>query len=390
VIAINGADQMSYNVDNIINVNVRISPSGLALANFASYTLFAPESELPVGFTPDTRRVYGSLTDLSADFATTTETYKAAARTLGGIPSAPRNITAYGRDDTDADWPTTLNKAYNTGWWFWTLVTAPVYAVAADVDAIASWCNSNEIMFPNNQTGANATAIRDPNDNADIASQLTTKGYRTAFTFTHADDAYAGNALTKYFAAVNYSATNSTITGEYKKLSGVAAESLDGTEQSAMLKDTKKAMWYGTVDLQGSTDQGRVINTRTHSAFGEFIDDVVNLAAFVNALKVTLYNTIANSVTKVGQDPVGQALLIGQARSVCEQYIRNGYLGPRKYLDPDDAIEKTTVGYEILSKPEDILTLSDADRDARKSAPIRIRLFRKGAIHLVDVDVDVY
>lgn len=381
---------MSYNVDNIINVNVRISPAGLALANFASYTLFAPQSELPVGFTPDTRKVYSSLSDLSVDFATTTETYKAAARTLGGIPSAPNQLTVYGRDDTDADWPTTLNKAYNTGWWFWTLVTAPVYAVNADVIAIAGWCNGNEIMFPNNQTGASATEIRDPNDTSDIATQLTTLGYRTAFTFTHATDAYAGNALTKYFAAVNYSATNSTITGEYKKLSGVAAESLSSTEHSAMKQDTKKAMWYGTVDLQGSSDQGRVINTLTHSTFGEYIDDVVNLAAFVNALKVTLYNTIANSTTKVGQDPIGQALLIGQARSVCEQYIQNGYLGPRNYIDPDDAVEKFTAGYEILSKPEDILDLSEADRNARKAAPLRIRLFRKGAIHVVNVDVDVY
>ena len=381
---------MSYNVDNIINVNVRISPSGLALANFASYTLFAPESELPVGFNPDERRVYSSISDLSVDFATTTETYKSANRVLGGIPSAPNDITVYGRDDTDADWPTTLNKAYNTGWWFWTIVTAPVYAVDADVIAIADWCNSNEIMFPNNQTGANAAEIRDPNDTSDIATQLTTLGYRTAFTFTHATDAYAGNALTKFFAAVNYSATNSTITGEYKKLSGVAAESLSSTEHAAMKQDIKKAMWYGTVDLQGSSDKGRVINTLTHSTFGEYIDDVVNLAAFVNALKVTLYNTIANSTTKVGQDPIGQALLIGQARSVCEQYIQNGYLGPRNYIDPDDAVEKFTTGYEILSKPEDILDLSDADRNARKSAPIRIRLFRKGAIHVVNVDVDVY
>lgn len=381
---------MSYNVDNIINVNVRISPSGLGLANFASYTLFAPQSELPVGFDPDTRRVYSSLSDLSVDFATTTETYKAANRVLGGIPSSPNEITIYGRADADADWPTTLNKAYNSGWWFWTLVTAPVYAVDADVLAIANWCNGNEIMFPNNQTTTKAAEIRDPNDTTDIATQLTSAGYRTAFTFTHATDAYAGNALTKFFAAVNYSATNSTITGEYKKLSGVAAEDLSSTEHSAMQQDTKKAMWYGTVDLQGSTDQGRVINTLTHSTFGEYIDDVVNLAAFVNALKVVLYNTIANSTTKVGQDPVGQALLIGQARGVCEQYIANGYLGPRNYIDPDDAIEKFTAGYEILSKPEDILDISDADRDARKAAPLRIRLFRKGAIHQVDVTVDVY
>ena len=78
------------------------------------------------------------------------------------------------------------------------------------------------------------------------------------------------------------------------------------------------------------------------------------------------------------------------ARPTLAQYITNNYLGPRNYTDPDDGLEKYTVGYEILTKPEDILDLSDADRDARKSAAIRIRIFRAGAIHQVPVDVDVY
>ncbi|AFC22432.1 tail sheath [Vibrio phage CP-T1] len=381
---------MSYDVSNIININTRISPQGLAFANFAKAVLFAPESELPVGFSVDTRRTYQSITELAVDFPSTTKTYKAANRWLGGIPSI-NELVVYGRDTTnDTTWTITLNKAYNTLWWFWTFVTDEVYANEASVLEIADWCNGVESMFPNNQTGAAATAIRDPNDSTDIATQLTTLGYRTTFTFSHATDPYAGNALCKFFAAVNYSGTNSTITGEFKKLSGVAAESLTGTEYAAMKQDTKKCVFYSAVDLQGSTDAGRVLNTYTHSTFGEYIDDVVNLAAFVNALKVTLYNTIANNTTKVGQDTVGQSLIIGAAKTVGEQYISNGYLGERFYTDPDDAVEKFTRGYEILTKPEDILNLSDADRAARKSAPLRIRIFRKGAIHAVDVTVDVY
>ena len=381
---------MAVNINTIIDITTRISPSGLSLANFASYTLFAPESELPAGFEVDTRRTYSSISDVNADFATTTETYEAANSVLGGIPSTPSTITIYAVDGDDADWPTTLNKAYDTGWWFWTIMTESVLASNSDVLDIADWCETNQIMFPNNQTGTNATAVRDPNDDTDIASQLNALGYRNTYTFTHASDAYAGNALSKFFAAVNYSATNSTITGEYKKLSAVEAEDLSATEQSGMLQDTKNAIWYGTAELQGSTDQGRVFNSKTHSSYGEWIDDVVNLAAFVNALKVSLYNTIANSTTKIGQDTVGQALLIGQTRAICEQYISNGYLGERNYTDPDDAVDKYTRGYEILSTPEDILDISDEDRDARKSAPIQVRLFRKGAIHFVDVTVDVY
>ncbi|MCK5126783.1 MAG: DUF3383 family protein [candidate division Zixibacteria bacterium] len=381
---------MSYPVDNIISILTRISPQGLALANFGLATLFAPETELPAGFLPDTRRVYNSLTALSVDFVATTETYKAASKWLGGVP-ANNHLIVYGVATADATWTTTLDKARNQYWWFWSFFTATVYAdVGGAVGEIAAWSNTNESMFPNCQTTTEAAKIRDPNETTDIATILTTAGYRTTYTFAHATDPYAGIASAKWLAVVNYSGERSTITLEFKKLAGTAAESLTGTEYNAMRLDTKKTVFYTAVDLQGSTDAGRIINTYTHSTFGEYIDDVVNLSAFVNALKVTLYNTLANNVTKVGQDPIGQDLLLGAARSVGEQYILNDYLGPRNYTDPDDGIEKFTEGYEILTKPEDILDLSGPDLAARKSAPIRMRIFRKGAIHVVNVSVDVY
>jgi hypothetical protein len=380
---------MSYNIDNIVPINVRISPQGLGYANFGSAALFAPESELPVGFAVDTTRVYTSLTDLALDFPDTTETYKAARYWLSGTPKMPQ-ITVWGTADADATWTATLNKARNQFWWFFTFVTAPVYASVADATAIAAWANDNESWFQNCQTGANATDIRDPNSSADIATAFTTAGYRFAGTMSHATDPYAGIKLCVPFAKVNYTATNSTITGEGKVLSGVSGESLTGTEYAAMRQLTKKCQFYTKVENKGSVDAGRVINSWSHSSFGEYMDDVINLSAFTNTLGVELYNTVFNQPTKLGQDPIGQSVLIGAAKSVCEQYIANGYLGPRNYIDPDDGIEKFTVGYEILTKPEDILNLTDPDRDARKSAPLRIRIFRKGAIHEVPVNVDVY
>lgn len=380
---------MSYPATNIIRINARISPAGLGNANFASAMLFAPETELPAGFAVDTYRTYFTLPALSEDFADTTETYKAAQRWLGGTP-ATRQIQVWGAATADATVTATSNKARNKLWWFWTFWTAPVYADKAKALLVAQWCEDNSSFNMNNQTGASAIEIRDPAITDDIASQLTTAGFRFSATPCHATDAYVGNALAKHFAAVNYSADRSTITGELKKSPGVTAESLDGTAYSAMQSDKKKAVFYTVVDNQGSTDSGRWLNTLTHSAYGEFIDDVVNLAACINFLTTSLYNTLGKQVTKLAQTPVGQAVLIGAARATMQQFINNGYLGPRNYIDPDDGLEKYTAGFEILTKPEDILDLSDADRSARKSAPLRIRLFRAGAIHIVEADLDVY
>lgn len=379
---------MSYPATNIIQINTRIRPAGLGTANFASAMLFAPNGELPVGFTADTYRTYFTLTALAVDFADTTETYKCAQRWLGGTP-ATREVKVWGTAAADVTFTATLNKARNVLWWYWTLITAPILAVEATATLIAQWCEDNGSMFINNQTGTSAGLIR-ANTAGNIAIDFTTAGFRHVFTPVHATDGYAGNALAKHFAAVNYSADLSTITGEFKKSPGVTAEDLTDTAYSNMMLDTVKAVFYTVVDNQGSTDAGRWINTRTHSAYGEFIDDVVNLDAFINYLTTALYNSLANVPTKLQQTPVGQAVLLGTARQIGQQFISNGYLGPRNYINPDDGLDAYTLGFEILTVPEDILDLSDADRNARKSAPIRMRLFRAGAIHSAIVDLDVY
>lgn len=378
-----------YPAERIIEVNTSIRAAGLANANFASAFLFVTETPLPGGFAVDTTRTYFDLPSLAVDFAETTETYKAAARWLGGIPRIGE-ITLYAVNPADANITATLNKARNAWWWYWSFFTTDVLAVEADVLAIADWCEVNASMFSDTQSGAQATAIRNPATTTDIASKLTALGYRHAYTACHFTDAYAGNALAKPFAKVNYSADKSTITGEFKKSPGVLAETLTATEYNAMQLPTKKATFYTRVDLQGSVDNGRWLNTWTHSTYGEYIDDVINLDAFVNYITVALYNQLAGQTTKLAQTPVGQAVLLGTARNICEQFVSNNYLGPRNYIDPDDGIEKYTLGYEILTQAEDILDLSDADRDARLSAPIRIRLFRAGAIHKAIVDLSVF
>lgn len=377
-----------YPADRIIQVNARISPAGLGFANFASAVIFADSSEVG-SLTLDTFKTYFSIQEVAADFADTTETYKAAAKWLGGTPKM-REVTIWVTDDEDATWAATLNKARDEFWWYWTILTADVYAVDASVLAVAAWCEENGSMFVNNQTGASVAEIRDQNDDTDIATQLTTLGYRHVYTAAHAADVASGTALAKHFAAVNYSGERSTITGEFKKSPGVVAENLKGSEISAMEAATKKATFFTVVDLQGSVDIGRWLNTITHSSFGEYIDDVVNLDAFVNTITVRLYNALANVTTKLEQTPRGQAVLLATARQVCEQYVANGYLGPRNYVDPDDGEEKYTIGFEILTKPEDILDITPEDRNARLSAPIRIRLFRAGAIHQAIVDLDVF
>lgn len=378
---------MSFPIGLLIPINTRIAPAGLSTANFGSAMLFADNSELPSGFTEDTFRTYYSVSELAADFATTTETYKAGSKFLGGTPASPL-LRVWATNDADTAIGDTLAKAYDAQWFFYALFTKDVLAVQADVLAIAAWAEANSVMFPNSQTGTAATAIRTASVTNDICSQLNTLGYRFAFTVSHATDPYAAYALIKHQVAVNYSAANAAIDLEYKKSPGVAAEDLTGTVQNTLV--AKRCAFYSVLDESGQTDSGRWLQTWSHSSYGESINDVVDIAAFVNYLRVGLYNIMANQTTKLPQTPVGQAALIGRAQQVGRQFILNNVLGPRNYTSPDTGLDAYTEGFEVLTKATDILDLSDADRAARKSAPINMRIFKSGSIRIVEVTVDVY
>lgn len=381
---------MSYSVNDIIKVNVFLSSKGLGTADFSRAVLFVPKTDGNKGSLDENKMyTYGSLQEVADAFDTTTEAYKVCEMWLGGIPMI-RKIHVWVRDPLDSTWADTLNKARDKNWWFWTFVTSVAYEQADEVKQIAQWCESQGSMFVNCQTGASATSIRDSSEDSDIASELTKLGYTNTYTSAHLTNAYSGIYLAKQFAIRNYNAPNSTITGEFKKSPGLSAEDLPTSETSAMEKETKKCSFYTVAELAGQVDMGIWKNTKTHSTYGEYIDDVVNRHAFVNFLVTALYNAIATTPTKLPQTSVGQAIILASARRVCEKFIENGYLGRREYVDPSTGETKYTRGYEILTVATDILKLSTEERKQRKAAPVVIRIFPAGAIHGVDCDVYVY
>lgn len=375
---------MAYPAENIINIETRISAAGLGTANFGAGMFFADfDDTTDETFLAGSYRDYGSASEVSKDFNIASDTYLASLAWFSALPK-PKSLRVYRRIE-DATPVESLNDAVNKGiWFYWFEFDTSVRADLTSVLAIEAAGDAAGKFFAYTTNDAN---VRDPAVSIDIVSRSVTQGSRRTFILSHATAKYAGFELAAVFSRVNFSITDSTITGEFKKLPGIDAENLNATAYGAM--KTKGAVFYTKVETGGEVDNGRVINSKTTSTYGEYIDDVFNLDAFVNYLTVALYNTLANQSAKLKQTPEGQLELINAANQVGQQFIANGYLGARNYTDPDDGETKLTQGYEVLTKADDILDLSDADRGDRKSAPIRMRIFRAGAIHAVDVVVDV-
>ena len=374
---------MPYPAENIINIVTNIRAAGLGTANFGAGMVFADfDSSTDATFAEGSYRDYGGASAVAADFSIASDPYLAALAWFSAVPK-PRSLRIYLRqeDDTPVE---SLNDAVNKRiWFYWYEFETTIRANDADVLALIAAGDAAGKFFAGT---TNQSSVRDPSLATDIASKAKLQGSRRAFLLSHATAPYAGFELGAVFSRVNFNAANSTITGEFKKLPGIVAEDLTNTAYSAMKE--KGAPFYTVVETGGQVDAGRVINSKSTSSYGEFIDDVFNLDGFVNTLTVNVYNALANA-KKLGQTPDGQQVLIDAASQVGQRYIDNGYLGPRTYTDDETGEEKLSDGWLMLSKADDILSILDAERSGRFSAPIRMRVFRAGAIHAVDITVDV-
>ncbi|UJW24794.1 MULTISPECIES: DUF3383 family protein [Pseudomonas] len=375
---------MPYPAENIINIVTNIRAAGLGTANFGAGMVFADfDSSTDATFAEGSYRDYGGASAVAADFSIASDPYLAALAWFSAVPK-PRSLRIYLRQENDSP-VESLNDAINKRiWFYWYEFETTIRANDADVLALIAAGDAAGKFYAGT---TNQSSARDPSLATDIASKAKLQGSRRSFLLSHATAPYAGFELGAVFSRVNFNAANSTITGEFKKLPGIVAEDLTNTAYSAMKE--KGAPFYTIVETGGQVDAGRVINSKSTSSYGEFIDDVFNLDGFVNALTVNLYNAQANVPTKLKQTPEGQQVLIDAAAQIGQRFIDNGYLGPRQYTSDETGEEVLSDGYEILSKADDILDLTDAERAERLAAPIIMRLFRAGAIHAVDVTVNV-
>lgn len=374
---------MPYPAENIINIVTNIRAAGLGTANFGAGMVFADfDSSSDVTFVTGTYRDYGGSAAVAADFNIASDVYLAALAWFSSVPK-PRTLRIYLRKELDTP-VESLNDAINKRiWFYWFEFETSIRANDADVLALIAAGDAAGKYYAGT---TNQADVRTPGLATDIVSKAKLQGSRRAHILSHATAPYAGFELGAIFSRVNFNAANSTITGEFKKLPGIVAESLEATAYSAMKE--KGAVFYTVVETGGQEDAGRVINSKSTSSFGEFIDDVFNLDGFVNGLTVNVYSGLT-AAKKLGQTPAGQQVLIDRAAQIGQRFIDNGFLGQRTYISDETGEEVLSEGYEILSKATDILNLTDAERGERFSAPIIMRVFRAGAIHAVDITVDV-
>lgn len=192
--------------------------------------------------------------------------------------------------------------------------------------------------------------------------------------------AYLSRAL-----AVNYSGSNTTITMNLKDLIGLQAD----TNISETILD--QCVSLGVDCFPSIEGLAKIVSNRQG---GMYFDQVLNQIWFVNAIQRAVFNTLAQTQTKIPQTEAGLEKLTKAIRGVCNQGVTNGFIAPGAWNSPDTFgayddfyrnIEE--FGYYIYHQP--ITEQSQSEREQRKAPLYQIAAKEAGAVHSASIIITI-
>jgi hypothetical protein len=217
----------------------------------------------------------------------------------------------------------------------------------------------------------------------DIMAMLSDLDYDKTFVQYSGNNAYSSVSLLGRALTVDYNGNSTVITLMYKQEPGIVPENLTSTQANALKAKN------GNVFVEYNNNTAIIQYGNVCS--GAFIDEITGTDWLAVTIMTALYNLLYTSKTKIPQTDAGNNLLVGTCESVLLQGVVNGLLAPGVWnsngfgtLVQGDFLAK---GFYVYAPP--VATQSQADREARKSVPIQIAAKLAGAVHTVDVTVNV-
>lgn len=307
----------------------------------------------------------GSGTDISAMLGLTS-----------GVASAP--VDGIAPEAPDAAVALFLNRFSNK---FLGLMFADTSLTNAQHVAIASLIEADQRHIYG-ATSQEPQAL-DPTSTTDLLATFDALKLKYSFAQYSSSSPYAAASMFGRLLTTDFNANNSTITLMYKQEPGIVPESLTSSQADAIQAKN------GNVFVEYSNDTAIIQYGVTPS--GIFIDSVYNSIWFQNRVQTDVYNLLYQSPTKIPQTDAGNALIAATIEAACDAAVNNGYLAPGVWnsggfgaLRQGDTLAK---GYYVYAPP--IALQSQADREARKSVSFQVAAKEAGAIHTVDILVNV-
>jgi len=246
--------------------------------------------------------------------------------------------------------------------------------VAAYIEGAA---NPHLYAVPTQET----TAIVSP-DTTSIGAQLHALGYNRSFAQYSSSSPFSAASMLGRMATVNFEGNNTTITLMFKQEPGITAEILTATQASAL--NANNYNYFAAFN----NNTNIIVNGMVAS--GQFIDTIWGCDWLANEVQTNVYNLLYGS-NKVPQTDAGNHQIATAIEAACQQGVNNGFLAPGVWTAPGFGQLVTgqflQKGYYVYQPP--IATQAQADRAARKSVPFQVAAKLAGAVHSVNISINV-
>ncbi|MGU9992789.1 DUF3383 domain-containing protein [Bordetella avium] len=228
-----------------------------------------------------------------------------------------------------------------------------------------------------------STAILDGTLSTDIASKLKAAKLKRTFIQYSSSSPYASASLYGRAFTVNFQGNNTVITLKFKQEPAVGAENLTASQAAALTAKNCNVF----VNYNNNTaiiQQGVMAN-------GYFFDEVHGTDWLQNDVQTAVYNLLYTSTTRIPQTDGGINQIVNTINSRMDQAVANGLVAPGQWnADGFGALNRgdyLPAGYYTYAPP--VATQSQADREARKSPVIQCAIKLAGAVHFVNIIINV-
>lgn len=375
---------LNLSLSNVINVTVLGAPSGLGLPNINTLCLFSSESPISSAYDTVDYVVYKGPAEVAVDFGSGSTAYAIALKIFGQNPNIMTTggyLVIVPRTAGTEAIGTACARVIDQIYFFGVLVDADI--TGSDFTDLTAYMQTvDKVLFFGSATAGDIVTTSGRFD------VVRTGGLtHTRCIYYTVSQATAVLTAAAYGARALSTAFDGSKTCQTMHLKGLAGCTADTGMTQTALASAKAAGADTYVSIAG-------IAGVFCSGENVFFDEIYNELWLKLAMQTAGFNYLRQTNTKVAQTEEGMDGLKNEFRKICDQAVKNGFVGPGTWSSPDvfgssEALIRCVkdIGYYVYSAP--VADQLQADREDRKAPLIQIAVKAVGAIHSSDIIVSV-
>lgn len=257
------------------------------------------------------------------------------------------------------------------------------YRDTEDQALAAQWVNGRSYRACGAFCSNNANAY-DPANTTNNGYKAMNNGYAgTNYEYDDNSQVYPDISYLANFLAVNYSGTDTTISGKFKDAEGIAAVNFPNIETNVAALNARR---INTITgVVGQTVKYFREGVQSSPAWST--DGWINVCNFIAELEVEILNVFLRN-NKIAYTVNGQNLLIAAASKICNKYKNNGSFADR--MEEDSSTESGFVLVPACKiEIQELSATTAAQRAAHIGTPITITVNDSGWMGSININVDV-